>query len=251
MTKLFNSALRVVVWGVLMHSPFILAQAQVVDISQRSAANSAFAQSGGDLVYQLQQLQEEVRELRGILEEQQYAIRRLQQSRLDDYRNIDKRLLELQQTGAAAQPATSDVSAATTPIVTPDSSATGGAKQAYNDAYANIKKQDFEQAVIAFEGFVPQYPETSYTGSAYYWLGELYVLRGDLDLAKTSYISLLEKFPSHRKAPDASYKLARVYHEQGNGEEAKALLKKVVADNAGKSSSTVQLAKDFLSKNYP
>jgi tol-pal system protein YbgF len=126
-----------------------------------------------------------------------------------------------------------------------------GAKQAYNDAYTNIEKQDFEQAVIAFESFIPQYPESSYTGNAFYWLGELYVLRGDLELAKTSYMSLLEKFPDHRKAPDATYKLARVYHEQGNSEEAKALLEKVVADNAGKSSGTVQLAKDFLSKNYP
>ena len=247
MTSLFYSALRVVVWGVLMHSPFILAQAQVVESSQQAEANFAVAQSGGDLAYQLQQLQQEMRELRGILEEQQYAIRRLQQSRLDDYRSIDKRLLELQQIGIASPVTTT----ATMPVTSPDLLITVGVKQAYNDAYANIKKQDFEQAIIAFEGFVPQYPETSYAGNAYYWLGELYVLRGDLDLAKTSYLLLLENFPNHRKVPDASYKLARVYHEQGNGEEAKALLEKVVADNTAKSSGTVQLARDFLSKNYP
>jgi tol-pal system protein YbgF len=248
MTKLFITALRVVVWGVLMHSPFIFAQAQVVDINSVDKANSVLAPSGGDLVYQLQQLQQEVRDLRGFLEEQQYAIRRLQQGRLDDYRNIDKRLLELQQTGEAPQ---AELVPAEMPIASTDLPLTVGAKQAYNDAYANIKKQDFEQAIIAFEGFVPQYPQSSYAGNAYYWLGELYVLRGDLDLAKASYMLLLEKFPSHRKVTDASYKLARVYHEQGNGEEAKVLLEKVVADNAAKSSGTVQLAKDFLSKNYP
>lgn len=248
MTKLLSFSLTVgVVWGVLTHSPFILAQAQVVDISQQAIVDSSSAPSGGDLAYQLQQLQQEMRELRGILEEQQYAIRRLQQSRLDDYRNIDKRLLELQQGGVVAQPDTPSATA----VVIAEQTAAVGAKQAYNDAYANIKKQDFEQAVIAFESFIPQYPESSYAGNAFYWLGELYVLRGDLELAKTSYMSLLEKFPDHRKAPDASYKLARVYHEQGDSEQAKALLERVVADNAGKSSGTVQLAKDFLSKNYP
>jgi len=200
MTKLFITALRVVVWGVLMHSPFIFAQAQVVDINSVDKANSVVAPSGGDLVYQLQQLQQEVRDLRGFLEEQQYAIRRLQQGRLDDYRNIDKRLLELQQTGEAPQ---AEFVPAEMPIAATDLPLTVGAKQAYNDAYANIKKQDFEQAIIAFEGFVPQYPQSSYAGNAYYWLGELYVLRGDLDLAKTSYMLLLEKFPSHRKVTDA------------------------------------------------
>ena len=249
MTKLLSFSLTVgVVWGVLTHSPFILAQAQVVDISQQAIVDSSPVPSGGNLAYQLQQLQQEMRELRGILEEQQYAIRRLQQSRLDDYRNIDKRLLELQQGGMVVQP---DIPAATTTVVTAETTTVVGTKQAYNDAYANIKKQDFEQAVIAFESFIPQYPESSYAGNAFYWLGELYVLRGDLELAKTSYMSLLEKFPDHRKVPDATYKLARVYHEQGNSEQAKALLEKVVADNTGKSSGTVQLAKDCLSKNYP
>ncbi|MFQ3324255.1 MAG: tol-pal system protein YbgF [Pseudomonadales bacterium] len=249
MTKLFNSTLRVgVIWGVLMHSPFLLAQAQVIDVSQQVVVESASVQAGGNLAYEVQQLQQEVRDLRGILEEQQYAIRRLQQSRLDDYRNIDKRLLELQQGGVAAQPTTPAVA---NPDVTPIEVTAIDAKQAYDDAYANIKKQDFEQAVIAFEIFIPQYPESTYAGNAYYWLGELYVLRGDLDLAKASYLSLLENFPAHRKVPDASYKLARVYHEQGNGSEAKALLEKVIADNVGESSGTVQLVKDFLSKNYP
>ena len=179
MTKLLSFSLTVgVVWGVLTHSPFILAQAQVVDVSQQAIVDSSPAPSGGDLAYQLQQLQQEMRELRGILEEQQYAIRRLQQSRLDDYRNIDKRLLELQQGGVVLQP---DTSTATAAVVDTESTKIVGAKQAYNDAYANIKKQDFDQAVIAFESFIPQYPESSYAGNAFYWLGELYVLRGDLE----------------------------------------------------------------------
>jgi tol-pal system protein YbgF len=249
MTKSFNSTLRVgVIWGVLMHSPFLLAQAQVIDVSQQVVVESDSMQTGGNLAYEVQQLQQEVRDLRGILEEQQYALRRLQQSRLDDYRNIDKRLLELQQDGVAALPTIAGVAI---PDVAPIPVTVVDAKQAYDDAYANIKKQDFEQAIIAFEIFIPQYPASTYAGNAYYWLGELYVLRGDLDLAKVSYMSLLESFPGHRKVADASYKLARVYHEQGNGPEAKALLEKVIADNVGESSGTMQLVKDFLSKNYP
>ena len=45
--------------------------------------------------YQIQQLQQEVLELRGLLEEVSFELKRLKQQRLDDYLDLDKRLGEL------------------------------------------------------------------------------------------------------------------------------------------------------------
>ncbi len=238
------------VWGVLLHSPLLLAQAKVVDISSGAPVvptpqAAAPALIGGDAAYQLQQLQQEVMELRGILEEQQYAIRRLQQSRLDDYRNLDMRIQELQQGGVAKSPSQPVV-----PITPSAADSSVAAKDAYREAYGYIREQDFPQAIVAFEAFIPQYPASTYAGNAYYWLGELYVLKGEMELAKQSYQTLLDKFPEHRKVPDATYKLARVLFEQNDKDGAKVLLDTVVAEYAGKASGTVKLAEDFLAKNY-
>lgn len=46
----------------------------------------------GELFLQLQQLQDEVSRLRGMVEEQQYEIRQLKQESLDRYKELDGRL---------------------------------------------------------------------------------------------------------------------------------------------------------------
>lgn len=61
------------------------------------------AQTGSDtqLVYQLQQLQDEVRELRGLVEQQSFELENLKRRQRDQYVDLDQRLTDRQQSGVA------------------------------------------------------------------------------------------------------------------------------------------------------
>src|SRR5690606_11660280 len=66
-----------------------------------------------EIFFQLQTLQQEVLELRGIVEQQSHELRQLKQQRMDDYLDLDRRLSQV--AGASAQ-----ASAPSSPRVTPD-----------------------------------------------------------------------------------------------------------------------------------
>lgn len=60
------------------------------------------AQDGGNVVYQMQALLEEVRELRGMIESQQHELENLRRRQRDQYLDLDQRLQQLSQEGVAA-----------------------------------------------------------------------------------------------------------------------------------------------------
>ncbi len=242
--------------GALLCSSFVFAQdfsSQIVEVDNSSAnhANHELA----NLVLLAEQLSQEVRELRGIVEQQSYELRKLQQQRLDDYRSIDKRIAGLSagQTPHVNNPNISQETI-TQPAVAAVSSveqAVLSEKEAYRAAYGLVKKRDFENAVTSFNSFLQDYPSGTYAGNAYYWLGELYVLENDYTNAQMSMQALIAQFPEHRKVPDAHYKLAKIFHQLGDPESAKSHANIVISQYANKSATTVQLTKEFLTKNYP
>lgn len=208
------------------------------------AAQQSTRNSQGELFYQLQLLQDEVMQLRGIIEEQQHLVRQLKQQRLDDYLSLDKRISELS-SGSGSMPAASGA------LVNGDQKsepASGDETAAYKAAYDLVRAQQFEEAKAAFSQFIKDYPVGRYLPNSLYWLGELYLLDPDLESARQSFAQLLDQFPDHRKAPDAMFKLAKVYHLQGESAKSKALLKRVIDQNGA--SSAAKLAQDYLQKNF-
>lgn len=73
------------------------------------------AQDSSDLVYDVQALMEEVRELRGLVESQQRELENLRRRQRDQYLDLDRRLQALEQDGAAASGANSQVTPASGP----------------------------------------------------------------------------------------------------------------------------------------
>ena len=58
---------------------------------QKAPASAADAGAQAELYYQLQLLQQEVQELRGLVEQQSFELRQLKQQRMDDYLDLDRR----------------------------------------------------------------------------------------------------------------------------------------------------------------
>ena len=220
---------------------------------------------GADAHYQMQVLQDEVRTLRGMVEELSNEIRQLKKRQMDDYIDLDRRLSILVTGGGQGSPVAvndSGASGAGTSIKAagsgnksnvpsgqpslPSSSQDAEQHDQYNSAYNQLKAGNVADAVKQFKAHIAKYPNGRYVANAHYWLGEIYVMQNELELARQSFATVLERYPAHRKAPDSTFKLGQVYFMMGNKVKAKELLEKAAAGN----DNAARLARSYLSENF-
>lgn len=217
----------------------------------------------GRLFMQIQRLQEEVMRLNGMLEEQAYELRTLKTQSLERYLDLDRRLggsgvagtglgpsgalVGESQTGSGYAGATSAGSAA--PPAASDAVEQPGEGDAYRAAFALVRGQEFDAAVVSFRQFLQRFPDGRYAPNAHYWLGELYlaVQPPDPEAARQSFMLLLDAYPDNAKVPDAMYKLGRVHLMKGNRERAREFLQRVISEYPD--SEAAPLARDFLAQN--
>ena len=242
----------------------VLAQAPIVDASvdSKEPVNAApatnreaeppSAVSQGEVFYQLQLLQQEVMQLRGIVEEQAFLLKQVKDQNRERYIDLDRRVGQLS-SGAVSQQATpaNAKPMASRPAV--EVTAIPGEKEAYDNAYSLVTSRRFDAALEAFKVFLVDFPAGKYAPNSHYWMGELYqvIQPQDLEGARQSFALLLAEYPDHAKVPDAKYKLGKVYYLKGNQSKARDLLEQVINEYAnGPHSSTADKAKQFLNANF-
>ena len=216
-----------------------------------------------DLVIQVQELQDEVRTLRGRLEEQEREIENLKRRQRDQYLDLDQRISDLRNNqpavssgaGAAASSAAAmgaaagssaspgaDVPDVRAPMET-ESAVTGigqpqaqsqvtaaspeDEKAAYDQAFQALKDLRYADAAEEFQSFLTRYPNSEYSDNAQYWLGESYYVTRNYDLALTAFQNLLDRFPDSPKAPDALLKIGYTHYELEQWDSARAALTQV------------------------
>ena len=212
----------------------------------------------GSLVIQLQQLQEEVMRLNGLVEQQSAEINRLKQQSLDRYVDLDRRIADIAVGGSPGIGS----AAATESGNNGETLAFGGVEEekppalqpgeesAYQSAYGYVKTKNFTEAVEGFKKFLQKYPYGRYAPNAHYWLGELYLVidPAEPELARQSFQLLLDQYPNNAKIPDALYKLGKVHYLKANSERSREYLDRVITGYPGHPAA--QLATDFLSENF-
>ncbi|WOJ91960.1 tol-pal system protein YbgF [Congregibacter variabilis] len=208
----------------------------------------------GGLFNQVQQLQQEVMRLNGLVEQQAYEIRTLKEQSLERYMDIDRRLASGPATSASAAGTAAATGNTSTVSVDTTGSAMEVAEQpgegeAYRAAYALVRGQEFDQAVSAFSTFLERFPAGRYAPNAHYWLGELYLVTdpADPEASRQAFMLLLNQYPSNAKIPDALYKLGRVHFMKGNLDRSREFLNRVIREYPD--SSAARLAGDFLDQN--
>jgi tol-pal system protein YbgF len=122
-------------------------------------------------------------------------------------------------------------------------------KKQFDEAYALLQNQNYDQAEEAFSNFVAAYPKSEYTGNAYYWLGETFMLRKRYDKAAVNYIMSFDKFPKNSKADLSMLKLASALKALGKKKEACATLAKLKTKKDKLSASMQKLLTKELSNN--
>ena len=246
-------------------SSLALALTLSAPIATANTLNGIPPNVAADLLYQLETLQQEVSQLRGQVEQQQYELNKLKSLSKDRYIDLDKRVSGLATqaqaapviatTGSNVQIADSTATVSTpTATVAPLAAApvrpvkleepTSEARAAYNSAYELIRNKKFEEAQSAYRSYVTSYPNNSLTGNAHYWLGELALVLGNQGEALVQFKTVQDSFAGHSKVPDAIYKLGIVNDQLGNQSLAKEFFQRVISQYP--ESNSAALATNYL-----
>ena len=170
-----------------------------------------------DLVLVVQQLQAEMRQLRGLVESQKYELDELKQRQNDMYTEFDQRLGGSYSSGASGSAA--DLPAAVL---------SGNEQQDYSSAFAYVKSQELVKAEAAFKEYMKIHAKSPRLSNAIYWLGEVSLAQGKLPAAAGYFQQLIAKHAKSAKIPDALYKLGRTYQRMGKAQDAIATWQQVV-----------------------
>lgn len=90
----------------------------------------------------------------------------------------------------------------------PSSLPSGSTTEQYSAAYGLLKQADYPAAEEALKAFIAQHPKDPLAGSAQYWLGETYYVRGRYAEAAGAFAEGYKNYPKGAKAPDDLLKLA-------------------------------------------
>ena len=217
-----------------------------------------------DLVIQIQQLQDEVRMLRGALEDQGMELENLSSRQRDQYLDLDQRITGLRSsspgpsvsgpaisTGSVTTSRTYNRSGQATPVVREDapelrpaldtpSSVSGIAapdtqarelalspeaeKADYDRAFQSLKDLKYANAAEHFQAFLGRYPNSEFSDNAQYWLGESYYVTRNYDIALEAFQALLSTYPDSPKVADGLLKIGYTHYELKQWDQARAAL---------------------------
>lgn len=217
-----------------------------------------------ELFQRMDELADEVSQLRGMLEQQNHDLAGLKKRQRELYLDIDRRLRELEITSSSAPAATlppvTEVESVTppssAPTVQPPSSAQiiqpvqpvitpGKAKPAtisstkkssvpvseeraaYQKAFDMLKEGRYKKANASFIEFLSRFPQSSYAGNAQYWLGESNYVTRQFEQAVKEFEAVRNNYPTSNKVPDAMLKLGYTYYELRQFDQAKAIMEQL------------------------
>ncbi len=201
-----------------------------------------------DLLQKAQGLENQIRELRGKIEEQDHQIDQLTKELNSRYADLDQRLTLLQssdhteeqdnqtednqtatqtQTQTQTQKTNNNSSPATTANNQQDLE-----KAAYTVALDAYKQGGAKKAIAPMQNFIKSYPDSVYTGNAYFWLAEfnLAIEPANYKEAKKNYEIVAAKFPNSAKSPRALYQLYSIANDvEKNPASAKVYKSKLLS----------------------
>ncbi len=199
-----------------------------------------------ELMIDVQSVQSENRRLRGIIEEQQYALTRLKRRQQEFFADIDERIERLSKTQQSNQTQPSQQ----LPMVANEAEPhrIKNEQADYKRAYSMLspKKKQYNEAIIAFKQFIVDYPQSESLPNAYYWLGEANYVLGQNNAALNAFRSVLKRFPSSLKSPAALLKIGYLQLAEGQRQQGEKTLSLIIRKYP--SSSVAKMARKRLNQ---
>jgi len=97
-------------------------------------------------------------------------------------------------------------------------------------AFDNIRDKKWQDAKNSFKVFIENNPDNQLSGSAHYWLGELYILEKNYREAALIFAEGFQKFPESIKAAEMLFKLSQSLYQVEKTVEACKTMEKLVID---------------------
>jgi len=200
-------------------------------VTQLERISNAHSQLLTQLQQQLSDNQSDIDSLRGQIQENQYQLNQVVERQKQILLQIDS----LSSGGAATQSASVEQSgaAATTPTADAGTASAGApvksgdANTDYNAAIALVQdKSRQDDAMVAFQNFIKNYPDSTYLPNANYWLGKK-------DDAAYYFASVVKNYPKSPKAADAMFKVGVIMQDKGDTAKAKAVYQQVISKYPG------------------
>lgn len=177
--------------------------------SQSTSRRSLLELSG-----QIDQLRAELARVRGQNEQLAREVSELQRQQKDVQTGIDERLRQVE------------------PLrITHDSqnfTAAPAEKREFEAALEVLRRSEFEPAASAFSVFLRRYPESGYTASALYWLGNAQYASRAYKASMDSHRRLVTQFPAHMRSPEAMLAMANSQIELKDSRSARRTLEDLV-----------------------
>lgn len=243
------------------------------NISDSSDSSVAPVNINWQLMQKSEKLEEEVRRLRGTIEEHENTIQQLKKDLENHYADLDQRLQLLQQkvddqrtqppstlpvttTPTTATPMEKNTPKAvptTTPKVTnvikassniaePESNAETkkndlNEKEAYTLALEAYKQDGAKKAIAPMQDFIKNYPKSVYIANAHFWLAEfnLAITPTNYAAAKKNYEVVAKQYADSDKASRALYQLYNIAKEVDHNASVATTYKQIILNKYPKS----------------
>lgn len=203
---------------------------QRVEINRQSAetANAAAARTAQDaldgqgairrslldLANQIELLRAEVAKLRGQNEQLQRDLSEVQRLQKDVQVGLDERLRRVEPVKVS--------------LDGQDFNAQPVEKRDFDVAMELLRRSEFDSAAQAFSGFLRRYPDSGYTASALYWLGNAHYANRAYKEAIDVHRRLISQSPGHARVPEAMLAVANSQLELKDSKGARRTLDELV-----------------------
>jgi tol-pal system protein YbgF len=209
-------------------------------------------QAASSLLLQVQRLQQEVQELRGQLEMQQYRINSLTGGQGEPSPGQDRPPppAPFNDGGEPAEPGAGGPGASELgglsppsavnaldlrptpptriPLLPSPETTAGGEREAYKAAFDLLKARQYAESQTAFRDLLARYPQGQYADSARYWLAESSYTARDYPTALMEFETLVRQYPQSPKVAGALLKIGYIQYEQQDWPAARSSLESLV-----------------------
>lgn len=220
------------------------------------AVDDVSGMGGGTADVRITALEEEIRSLRGKLEEREFQVTKLSEQLELLKRDVEFRLSDLEQHRTSAAPSEANTTLAPQTTLAKPAERTVPAKQMelsvkdengetaktnapvaatsesprdqYNNAFRLMNQNQYDEAARSFTSFIKANPNDALVGNAYYWLGETYYIRNDYKKATDQFRLGFEAMPKGPKAADNLLKLGMSLSRDDKKKEACVVLSQVM-----------------------
>lgn len=202
------------------------------------------------LLEKINLLKKEILELTASVETNNLALSRLDEANQIRYVDLDKRihLLETKLLFEETQEQEELVQSINPLSGLVEEEIDSGEFELWSNSMRLLDNSRYSEAAENLRLLILSYPEGSYTGDAYFWLGEIYLVQEMLEDSLEIFNSFVTKFDDHSRIPDALYKIAAVHINLEKFDLAENFLQEVIS-NYPNSGAALLAEQDLIKLN--